>query len=65
MSAGSAERVPPKGQPGRRRRAHGEGSIYQRLSDGRWVGSVEYGHGRGKRKRKAVYGATRRAVRED
>ncbi len=46
------------------RRGHGEGSIYQRKSDSKWVGTVDLGWSDGKRKRKVVYGATRVAVRE-
>ena len=47
-----------------KRRGHGEGSIYERESDGKWVGSVNLGYVNGKRKRKVVYGETRRAVAE-
>jgi len=36
------------------KRGNGEGSIYQRQKDGRWVGAVTLANG----KRKAVYGAT-------
>ena len=46
------------------RRGQGEGSIYQRKSDNKWVGTVDLGWVDGKRKRKVVYGATRAAVRE-
>jgi len=46
------------------RRGHGEGSIYQRKSDNKWVGTVDLGWVDGKRKRKVVYGATRASVRE-
>ena len=42
-----------------RRRGRDEGSIYQRKSDGRWVGSVHVGYSDGKRIRKTVYGKTR------
>lgn len=45
----------------RRRRGHGEGSIYQR-PDGRWCAVVDLGYINGKRKRKTVYGETRKAV---
>ena len=41
------------------RRGHGEGSIYQR-KDGRWVGEVLLGWEDGRRRRKFVYGRTRR-----
>lgn len=44
------------------RRGKGEGSIYQRESDGRWVSSVDLGLVDGKRKRKTVYGKTRKEV---
>src|SRR5918998_4899498 len=44
------------GVPDRRRRANGEGSIYQRTSDNRWVGSVYVYTTTGQRKRKPVYG---------
>lgn len=48
-------------QTKRRRRGHGEGSIYKR-QDGRWVGVVDLGYAEGKRKRKSVYGDTRKEV---
>jgi integrase len=55
-----------------RRRGHGEGSIYRRSSDGRWVGVVDLGWVDGKRHRKNIYGRTRgdvatklRAVQHD
>lgn len=45
------------------RRGHNEGSIYQRASDGKWVGSINLGVGPGgKRKRKSFYGNTRKEV---
>jgi integrase len=45
-----------------RRRGHGEGSIYQRESDGLWCTSVDLGIVNGKRKRKVIYGKTRKEV---
>lgn len=45
------------GRPARRR-GQGEGSVYQRTSDGRWVGTVHLGWEDGKRKRRTVYGRT-------
>lgn len=47
-----------------KRRGHGEGSIYQRESDGLWVGALNLGWENGKRKRKYVYGKTQADVRE-
>ena len=44
------------GGPNRRRRANGEGSIYQRSSDARWVGSAYVYTTTGQRKRRPVYG---------
>jgi integrase len=44
-----------------KRRGHGERSIYQR-KDGRWAASLELGWVDGRRKRKTVYGKTRREV---
>ena len=44
------------------RRGKGEGSIYQRASDGRWAGIVDLGYVGGKRVRKTVYGKTQREV---
>jgi integrase len=44
-----------------RRRGRGEGSIYQR-PDGRWCAMIDLGFINGKRKRKYVYGATRKDV---
>jgi len=46
------------------RRGHGEGSIYQRESDGRWCSTVDLGWVNGKRKRKVIYGKTRKEVAE-
>jgi hypothetical protein len=43
------------------RRGHGEGTIYQR-ADGRWIAVVDLGWEGGKRRRKSLYGATRREV---
>ncbi|WJK37052.1 site-specific integrase [Solwaraspora sp. WMMA2065] len=43
---------------GPRRNPNGEGSIYQRASDSRWVGQAYVLTTDGTRKRKAVYGAT-------
>ncbi len=45
------------------RRGHGEGSIF-RAKDGRWVAMLDLGYVLGRRKRKAFYGETRRAVQE-
>lgn len=42
-------------------RGKGEGSIYQR-PDGRWVAQVDLGIKGGKRRRKYIYGKTRKAV---
>lgn len=44
-----------------KRRGRGEGSITQR-PDGRWVARVDLGWSDGKRRRKAIYGRTRREV---
>jgi integrase len=54
----------PKGarpQPARRRRGHGEGHIHQR-ADGRWEARIDLGYAGGKRRRKSLYGDTRREV---
>jgi len=48
----------------RRCRANGEGSIYQRSSDGRWVGSAYVYTATGQRKRRLVYGASFDEVRK-
>lgn len=45
----------------KRRRGHGEGSIYRR-ADGRWCSVVDLGYINGKRVRKTVYGKTRKEV---
>lgn len=45
-----------------KRRGHGEGAIYQRESDGKWCASVDLGYTEGKRKRKTIYGKTRKEV---
>jgi integrase len=47
----------------RRRRGHGEGTIYHR-PDGRWEAVVDLGWQDGKRRRKYLYGRTRREVAE-
>jgi integrase len=47
----------------KRRRGAGEGSIYQR-PDGSWCGIVDQGIVNGKRKRKFIYGSTRKEVAE-
>jgi integrase len=44
------------------RRGHGEGAIYQRESDGKWCASVDLGFFNGKRRRKIIYGKTRKEV---
>ena len=44
-----------------RRRGHGEGAIYQR-ADGRWCASVDLGIIQGKRRRKVIYGKSRKEV---
>lgn len=45
-----------------KRRGNGEGAIYQRESDGKWCASVDLGIINGKRRRKIVYGETRKEV---
>src|SRR5262245_38043071 len=46
----------------RKRRGRGEGSVFER-EDGLWVGSISLGYTvTGKRKRKTVYGATKKDV---
>ena len=48
---------------GQRRRGNGEGSIHQR-PDGRWCAVIDLGIVNGKRKRKYIYGDTRKEVVE-
>ena len=48
----------------RRRRANGEGSIYRRASDNRWVGSAYVYTATGQRKRRPVYGTSFDEVRQ-
>jgi hypothetical protein len=44
----------------RKRRGHGEGGVYQRASDGRWVGSITTGRtSGGRQKRRVVYGVSK------
>lgn len=45
-----------------KRRGHGEGTIYQRESDGKWCANVDLGWHNGRRRRKVVYGKTRKEV---
>ena len=48
----------------RKRRGRGEGAIYQR-GDGIWTASASLGYdAAGKRKRKVVYGATKKEVQD-
>ena len=47
--------------PRRRRRGHGEGSIYRR-PDGRWAAALDLGWQDGRRRRKYLYGTTRDEV---
>jgi integrase len=46
-----------------KRRGRGEGSITQR-ADGRWMARLDLGWQNGKRRRKTIYGKTRRAVHD-
>jgi integrase len=46
-----------------RKRGSGEGSIHKR-ADGRWVAIVDVGREGNKRRRKYIYGGTRREVQE-
>ncbi|GAC1560809.1 MAG: site-specific integrase [Herpetosiphon sp.] len=46
------------------RRGQGEGSISQRASDSLWTARVDLGYVNGKRKRKQIYGKTRKGVAE-
>jgi integrase len=49
----------------RKRRGRSEGSIYFRETDQQWVGSLSLGYdGNGKRKRRTVYGSTKKAVQD-
>jgi integrase len=50
--------------PKRRTRGQGEGSIYQRKSDGMWVAAVNLGWKDGKRDRRYFYGKTRKDASE-
>src|SRR6266498_3090508 len=45
-----------------KRRGNGEGGIYQRERDGKWCASVDLGFVNGKRRRKVIYGETRKEV---
>lgn len=45
-----------------KRRGNGEGGIYQRESDGKWCASVDLGFVNVKRRRKVIYGKTRKEV---
>jgi integrase len=46
------------------KRSAGEGSIYRRKSDGKWVGAIHLGYADGRRRRKVVYGRTQGEVRD-
>ena len=44
----------------RKRRGSGEGGVYQRTSDGKWVGSITTGRmPTGRQRRRDVHGATK------
>jgi integrase len=45
-----------------KRRGNSEGGICQRESDGKWCASVDLGFVNGKRRRKVMYGKTRKEV---
>ena len=49
--------MPRKSRPHR-----GEGTVYQRTSDGLWVGMLDLGLAGGKRRRKTVYGQSENEV---
>jgi integrase len=50
----------------RGRRGSGEGSVYRRKSDGRWVGAAIVGYtAEGRPRRRVVYGATQREALEE
>src|SRR5207253_2868817 len=51
-----------RGGPLVTRRGPGEGSIYQRSSDGRWEGALHLGYVNGKRKRAFEIGHSRKEV---
>ncbi len=53
----------PKPAPKKRKRGQGEGTIVQR-ADGRWCAAVHLGYVDGKRKRKYLYGKTRKEVKD-
>ena len=46
------------------RRRHGEGAIYQRSSDARWIGAIDLGRTNGKRSHRFVTGKSAREVAE-
>jgi hypothetical protein len=47
----------------RKRRGRSEGGVYQRESDGKWVGAVDAGRSAdGRRRRRVVYGETKAEV---
>ena len=48
-----------------KRRDRGDGGVYERKSDGLWVGSVDLGRRDGKRRRRVVYGKTKAEVLKD
>jgi hypothetical protein len=45
-------------------RSAGEGSLYRRKSDGKWVGAIHLGYADGRRRRKVVYDRTQGEVRD-
>ena len=55
---------PDEKKPRRKHRGHGEGAIFYRADRKRWVASVDLGWEGGKRKRRDLYGKTRREVAE-
>src|SRR5262249_11387023 len=64
MDARSRHEEPPvMPRRGKRRRGHGEGSIFRR-ADGRWAAEADFGYSGGKRNRTTVYGRMRKEVQE-
>ncbi len=47
-----------------KRRSHGDGSVFQRARDGKWVAQIDLGYVAGKRKRITLTGKTEREVRQ-
>lgn len=66
MAKKTADNGSEKRRKPTKRRGRGEGSIFQRESDGLWGGTITVGYdANGRRKRRTVYGQTKKEVQDE